>query len=157
LNVLKRLSFAIELAAALFIPSAIAGLLWSPLTHMKLNEILLVVSFPAIASIGVVVAALIADVFPPGRLTFPVNLTGPAIHTALLILTMKLALTTPSALQALPSNLTPLGVWQHWQLLAACFLFEVSLLSGTVSVAASRTTAATINETALPADGKGRG
>jgi len=127
--VIRKLSFSIEIAFALFIISAATGLLWIPLRHANSAMLMVLISLPAIASLGLVLAAMLTQISSIGRFAFPLNLTFPLVHVALLFLAVKLVLTTPMAVEQVRSEWQIATEWMNWRLLMAAFLLEVSGLS----------------------------
>lgn len=90
---------------------------------------MLLISFPALGALGLVVGSTVLPIVPASRIVFPLNLTLPLVHTALVLMMVKLVITMPSALQTAFPALQPLAVWENWRLLFGCFAAEVVILS----------------------------
>ena len=126
---IRRIGFSIEIAFVLFLISAATGAFWVPMKHLQLPMFLVLISLPAIASLSFVLAAALTRLVSAGRMAFPLNLTIPLVHVVLLLLVVKLALTTPIAVERIRSEWEIATVWGSWRLLLTCFLVEVTALS----------------------------
>jgi len=91
-TLLKRLSFAIECAGALYITCAIIAIvtLWRA-SSISILPLLGTLAAPAVAAlIFVLVAILIPNLTRPGRLLFPLNVTLPFLYCAFLLVILIL-------------------------------------------------------------------
>ena len=129
----KRISVTIEAAFALFLVCAGVAALLLLKQHPKPISLLLAISFPALASIGTVaVASFLRDISPAPRLSFPMNLTLPFIHVALLSAVVQLVVTRTNPLEALPPRLAVAEMWQQVPILLVCLLLQIAVLSAVV-------------------------
>ncbi len=113
----------------LFAITAATGILWIPHHQLTLQTALLVVSFPALASLAFVASSSLTQLVVSDRVSFPLNLTLPFVHVVLLFAIARLAFTTPSVVQSVRPEFEIVGIWGTWNLLAVCFLFQVAALS----------------------------
>lgn len=91
---------------------------------------LLIVAVPALSSaIMPLVAVLRPNVFAVGRLAFPLNVTLPVIHGALMVTVSLLMLTTKVGVMAVPARMSTFGAWTEPTLWLAAVATQIVVLS----------------------------
>ena len=96
---------------------------------------LLVVALPALAAALLPLIALVRpDVFAVGSLAFPLNLTLPIVHGALMIAVAVLMFTMKVRMMAVPERLAVLGTWIEPKVWLVAVGMQVVVLSVGVGV-----------------------
>jgi len=127
----KRVGASLQAAFVLFIASTLVAFYFlRGVPEIRSGVFLLAISVPAIAALAIVVLTLTLEgLLPERKLVFPVNLTLPLMHVALMAVLVQLMMTTESPLQAVPDRVLPALIWEHWNVMTACALGEMTLLS----------------------------
>ncbi len=132
-----RLTLGLELSFTLFLCSAAIALVhtWKS-GPGNLLSYSVVLSVPAFAWVGLVVLGCsVPQLLSPGRLAFPLNLTLPAIYTALLLMVHALVMRTGNSIIAPSDRLLPAVMWGQPIFLAMSLLLGALALSAILAVA----------------------
>jgi hypothetical protein len=98
--------------------------------QLQIQVVIAVLSIPAVTSLVVgILGTFFEGLRPQAKKPFPNNITLPLIHCSLILLLGRLLTTAPSALEKLPAQVAPIAIWQHWQVLAMCAVFEAGVIS----------------------------
>jgi hypothetical protein len=147
-----RLTLGLELSFTLFLCSAAIALLhtWKTGTSNLLSYSV-VLSVPAFAWVGLVVlGCVVPQLLSPGRLVFPLNLTLPAVYTALLLMIHALVMRTGNSIIAPSDRLLPAVMWGQPVFLGLSYFLGALALSATLAVA--RAAKRDVSDESLPED-----
>ena len=132
-----RLTLGLELSFILFLCCAAIAVVHTLKSGAGgLLAYSVVLSVPAFAWVGLVVlSCAVPQLLSPGRLAFPLNLTLPAIFTALLLLIHALVMRTGNSIIAPSDRLLPAVMWGQPLFLGISFVLGALALSTMLAIA----------------------
>ena len=127
----RHVGLALECGLLLFLGSAAVGMYWlsrsGPLEGVPL---LMTAAVPACASLILVgLSMLVPTLFAVNGMRFPLNVTLPLVHTALIFMALVLFTSSKASIQRLPEPFEVVLLWSETRALATSLAAGIVLLS----------------------------
>lgn len=132
----KRLfGVSIEISFTLFAVCGLVALLFMNRTAADFRGTAIVIAVPAISSLALVVlTAILPGMLAPGRVAYPLNLTMPIVHAALMLVTIRLLLSGWSGVQTVPPIVRLIFGWLEVKIFVLMLVLNCLSLSGLAAI-----------------------
>lgn len=131
----RQFGVSIEISFTLFAVCGLVALLFMNRSATDFRGTAIVIAVPAIASLALVaLTAILPGLLAPGRVAFPLNLTMPIVHAALMLVTIRLLLSGWNGVQTIPPIVRLIFGWLEVKIFVLMLVLNCLSLSGLAAI-----------------------